>query len=185
MCAIDASRLRTPAAILEAAARVFAERGAAASMADVAAAAGVGRATLYRHYPNRESLLQALAGEAVADAAARIAGAGLDGVPPEEAIRRVARALVATGSRYAILFRERVHPDDAEVEALIATPVRRVLARAAEEGLLRTDVPVDLLGELFGGLLEVGVRLAGDRRLPDEDVVALITDTFLAGAGSR
>ncbi len=44
-------------AILDAAAAVFAERGEAASMADVAEAAGVGRATLYRYFPSRDVLL--------------------------------------------------------------------------------------------------------------------------------
>jgi AcrR family transcriptional regulator len=45
---------RTGAAILDAAARVFSEQGTAANLADVAAAGGVSRATLYRYYPNRE-----------------------------------------------------------------------------------------------------------------------------------
>ena len=39
---------RTSAAILDAAARVFADEGASANLATVATAAGVSRATLYR-----------------------------------------------------------------------------------------------------------------------------------------
>src|SRR5262245_26610502 len=93
---------RTASAILDAAAHALAER-TDASMADVASAAGVGRATLYRYYPSREALLDALAAEALADAGARLADAGLDRVPVPEAIERIVRALVAVGDRYVVL----------------------------------------------------------------------------------
>src|SRR5439155_15011684 len=68
---------RTAAAILDAAAHVLAERGAGANMAEVAAASGVSRATLYRYYPSREALLEALAAQALADAGSRVADASL------------------------------------------------------------------------------------------------------------
>ncbi|WP_327292748.1 TetR/AcrR family transcriptional regulator [Streptomyces sp. NBC_01198] len=38
----------------------FAEHGADASLDDIAKRAGVGNATLYRHFPNRETLLEAV-----------------------------------------------------------------------------------------------------------------------------
>ncbi|MFJ1757793.1 TetR/AcrR family transcriptional regulator [Kitasatospora sp. NPDC088134] len=48
--------------LLEAAAQVVAEQGAQASLRDVARRAEVGLGTLYRHFPNREALLEALLG---------------------------------------------------------------------------------------------------------------------------
>src|SRR2546426_519468 len=51
---------RTAAAILDAAAHALSEHGSNANMADVAGAAGVSRATLYRYYPDREALLDVL-----------------------------------------------------------------------------------------------------------------------------
>jgi AcrR family transcriptional regulator len=104
---------RTAAAILDAAARVLSEHGSS-NMADVAAAAGVSRATLYRYYPHREALLDALAAQALADAAARVAAAGLERAPVEEAIERMVRALIAVGDRYAVLVREQVKVDPSE-----------------------------------------------------------------------
>lgn len=54
----DATRNR--AALLDAAARLFAERGFDVPMADIAAAAGVGRTTLLRNFPTRMDLASAL-----------------------------------------------------------------------------------------------------------------------------
>src|SRR6266566_2528311 len=113
---------RTAAAILDAAAHVLSERGSNANMADVAAAAGVSRATLYRYYPHREALLDALASHALADAAARLADAALERAPVEEAIERIVRALIAVGESYAVLVREQVEAHPGEIERLIAAP---------------------------------------------------------------
>ena len=174
-------RLRTPAAILEAVARLLAEEGDA-SMADLAGAAGVGRATLYRYYPNREALLAALTAEALDELARRLADAGLETVGVEEAIGRIVRAVLTVGDRYAVLVRERVKADPATRERAFTEPIRRVLERGIDEGLLRGDVPVDVQLALFGGVLQAGVRLAGDRRLGHEDAAAAVTRAYLDGA---
>src|SRR6478752_9796491 len=46
--------------ILEAALAVFAEKGADASIPEIAARAGVGKATVYRNYPTKADLLTAI-----------------------------------------------------------------------------------------------------------------------------
>lgn len=173
---------RTAAVILDAAARVLAESGRAASMADVAGAAGVSRATLYRYYATRESLLDALATQALADAGARLADAGLDAVAVEEAIERIVRALVAVGDRYAVLVHEQIEPDPNEVERLLGAPIRAVFARGVKTGALRNDLAVEILLELFGGLLATAVKLVSQRRVGLEDAAATTTSVFLQGA---
>src|SRR5215208_6217147 len=80
---------RVSAAILEAAAAVLAERGEQASMADVAAAAGMARATVYRYFPNREALLEELGRLAVEEAGERLE-AGRLGAVGEPFVVRVA-----------------------------------------------------------------------------------------------
>ncbi len=177
-------RLRTPAAILEAAGRLLAEDGDA-SMADLAAAAGVGRATLYRYYANREALLAALTAEALDELAGRLADAGLETAGVEEAIGRIVRAVLTVGDRYAVLVRERVKAEPAAAERAYTEPIRRVFERGIDEGLLRDDVPVDVQLALFSGVLQAGVGLASERRLGHEDAAAAVTHAYLDGARRR
>ncbi len=173
---------RTAAAILDAAAHVLSEQGSSSNMADVAEAAGVSRATLYRYFPHREALLDALAAQALADAAARLADAGLERAPVEEAIERIVRAIVAVGDRYAVLVQEHVKFDQAEAERLLGAPMRAVFARGIESGLFRQDLPVDVLLELFGGALMAAVKLTQRGQLGLEEASAATASVFLDGA---
>ena len=105
---------RVSAAILEAAAAVLAERGEQASMADVAAAAGMARATVYRYFPNREALLEALGRLAVEEAGERLRAGRLQEVPVPDAFERAVRALVAIGDSFVVVSRESARPDPEE-----------------------------------------------------------------------
>jgi TetR/AcrR family transcriptional regulator, mexCD-oprJ operon repressor len=176
---------RTAAAILDATAHVFSEQGSSASMADVAEAAGVSRATLYRYFPHREALLSALAAHALADAAARLADAGLERAPVEEAIERIVRAVVAVGDRYSVLVQEHVKFDPAEAERLLGEPMRTVFARGIESGLFRQDLSIDVLLELFGGALMGAIKLTQRGRLGLEEASAATAAVFLDGARAR
>lgn len=178
------SRQRTPVAILEAASHVLAEHGEA-TMAEIADAAGVGRATVYRYYPSRETLLRALALEAFEDLAARIADADLDHAGVEEAIERIVRAVLAVGVRYAILVQERVPPDPEAVERLLAAPIQRVFQRGLDERLLRDDLELVIQLALFGEILRAGVTLATQNGFGLERATAVVTSSYLDGARRR
>ena len=154
-------------------------------MAEVAEAAGVSRATLYRYFPHRDALLDALAAQALAESAARLADAGLERAPVEEAIERIIRAIVAVGDRYAVLVQERVKFDPADAERLLGAPMRAVFARGIEGGLFRQDVPLDVLLELFGGALMSAVKLTQRGQLGLEEASAATAALFLDGARAR
>src|ERR671937_3082299 len=55
-----ADALRNYAKVVAAAREAFAERGASTSLEEIARRAGVGIGTLYRHFPNRQALLEAV-----------------------------------------------------------------------------------------------------------------------------
>jgi TetR/AcrR family transcriptional repressor of mexCD-oprJ operon len=170
---------RVSAAILEAAAKVLAADGEQASMLDVAAAAGMGRATVYRYFPSRQALLDALADVALQRAGEQLSAANLDRVSAAEGIVRAVRALFAVGDYFVVLERERVRPDPQRLEAEIGAPLRALLERGQTNGEIRPDVPAPLLTEALLGLV-VNILLA-PRLLGTEDTIAAVTSLFLEG----
>jgi AcrR family transcriptional regulator len=171
---------RVSAAILEAAAAVLAERGEQASMADVAAAAGMARATVYRYFPNREALFEALGRLAVDEAGERLRAGRLQDVPVPEAFERAVRALVAVGDYFVVVSRENARPDPAEFEQRVASPLRGLIERAQSLGEVRDDLPASWLMESLIGIVVSGLQTRPS--LGVEDTVAGITSLFLDGA---
>jgi TetR/AcrR family transcriptional repressor of mexCD-oprJ operon len=170
-------------AILEAAAEVIAVSGESASMSDVAAAAGVARATLYRYFPNRQALLDDLAALAVDDAGGRLAAARLEDVPTQEGVTRVVRALVGVGDAFVVLARERVQPDAERFEQSVGAPLRQLVERGQAGGDLRDDVPATWLTDALVSLVVSVLR--SRPATGTEDTIARITTLFLDGARRR
>src|ERR671927_862972 len=171
---------RVSAAILEAAAAVLAERGEQASMADVAAAAGMARATVYRYFPNREALFEALGRLAVEEAGERLRAGRLEEIPVPEAFERAVRALVGVGDSFVVVSRESARPDPSEFERRVASPLRGLIERAQSLGEVRDDLPASWLSESLIGLVVSGLQTRPS--LGVEDTVAAITSLFLDGA---
>lgn len=176
----EALHERVSAAIVDAAARVLAERGEQASMTDVAAAAGVARATVYRYFPRRDALLARVGELAVADAGARLASSRISEVAPHEGVARAVRALADVGDAFMVLARERLQPDRRQFETEVAGPLRELFDRGQASGAFREDVSTAWLVEAFIGLI-VSV-LGAKPKLGREDTIAAITALFLDGA---
>jgi TetR/AcrR family transcriptional regulator, mexCD-oprJ operon repressor len=174
---------RVAEAILDVAADLLARGGEPPSMAEIAAAAGVSRATLYRYYPTRERLLQALTAAGLASAAAKLAEAGLDTVPVPEAIARLARVVASAGSKYAAVV-SAFDPDGA-VERQIGTMIETLLQRGLDDGTFRGDLTVEELGFVLGQLLQAAGRMAAEHQAGVEKAAALITTVFLHGTANR
>jgi TetR/AcrR family transcriptional repressor of mexCD-oprJ operon len=173
---------RVAETILDVAADLLAVGGEPPSMADIAQAAGVGRATLYRHFPTREQLLLALSASARDATAARLAEADLDAVPVTEAIARVARVVAAGGSKYAALisrFGALGFAGDAEQQ--IDAQLRALLQRGLDDGTFRGDLTLTELLFLFGQLLQAAARMTAEGQAGVEKAAALVTTVFLQG----
>ena len=80
----DARRNR--AAVMEAGARLLADRPMA-SMQEIADASGVGRTTVYRHFPAREDLVAALVSQVADETAAVTEAVVANGDSAEEVLR--------------------------------------------------------------------------------------------------
>lgn len=128
-------------AIVRSAAELYGERGLDVPFDDIAAHAGVGRATLYRHFPEREDLLNAILGSCT------------------ERVERVAETIDAGPDRFFELFRAalRVNIENLPLTQLIPARERvpevvdalrarhyavfeQPLADAQAAGLVRADL---------------------------------------------
>ena len=155
----DAERNRRR--ILQAADEVFAERGLEATLDDVARHAGVGVGTVYRRFPDKASLADALFEQRI-DAILELAKHAHNEPDPWLALTSfledAAEMLSADrGLRQILMFAASGHDRVAYARDRMRPAVDRLLKRAQAEGLVRddlsaTDIPV--IEFMLGGLTE-------------------------------
>lgn len=165
--------------IQEAAIRLWAEEPSA-GVADVAAAAGVGRATLYRHFPTRESLLEAIRSQGLTDGEAAVEACRLDEGPATEALSRLLAAWLELGDRYRVVVANPSQPDNLEARAReerLAAAIQGLIERGQEEGQFSADVPAVWGASAVGALLVAAIRGVGESRIPRDDAHPLLIDS--------
>jgi AcrR family transcriptional regulator len=179
----DAQRSIT--AILDAALGCFIE-DPDVSMTAIARAAGVGRVTLYAHFPSREALLDAVLERAVAQADAALAArsADLDGIPARDALAEL------LGSSWEILDRHRRLMVAAarhlgpvrlrERHTRVLARVEHLIALGQDEGAFRTDVPREWLVTVTYSLLHAAAEEVNARRLSSSEAAPVLRSTLLA-----
>jgi len=151
-----ADALRNRERLLAAAKAVFSSGGAEASLEAVARRAGVGIGTLYRHFPTREALFEAVYRrevEQLADLAEELEG----GAAPAEALRHWLHAnieFVATkkGMAAALALAAHAPPELTSYSfERLTKAVGMLLDRAVTAGEIRADIcPEDILRTLIG-----------------------------------
>lgn len=115
-----------------------------ASMADIARQAGVVRATIYVHFPARESLIAAVTDHAINDVAQVIASADPAGGEPTEALRRVVSATWKTLGRYHALVAinaQLPHDELHRQHGSALGALEPLIVRGQAAGAFRSDVP--------------------------------------------
>jgi AcrR family transcriptional regulator len=137
--------------LLEVAREVVAEQGAEASLRDVARRAGVGIGTLYRHFPTREALLEALLRESFDKVTANAGALETSGLADDALLSWLREMVALTHNHRGLIASMTAAMADPE-SALHASCVTlrgsgaRLLARAQAEGKARPDIDgTDLL----------------------------------------
>ena len=155
----DAERNRRR--ILEAASAAFAEDGLSVTLDEIARRAGVGVGTIYRRFPDKEQLIDALFETRMQEFAAQAEEALRADDPWAGLVRFLERATEqhACDRGFKEVALSGVHGRDrvARARALMFPLVSRLVARAQADGSLRADVdPTDmpLLQMMLGSLSE-------------------------------
>ena len=142
--------------LIDAAKAAFADVGVGVSLEEIARRAGVGIGTLYRHFPSREAVVEAVYRrevEQLAEAVPRL----LKSSPPDEALHKWMHLFVdyIATKRLSAPSLEAVAGASSALRAnsaeLIAQAMATLVKRAVEHGQVRKDIaPSDLLRAMVG-----------------------------------
>ncbi|MFJ4436081.1 TetR/AcrR family transcriptional regulator [Streptomyces sp. NPDC088923] len=189
-----ADALRNRAKLVDAARAAFAAAsrgGPEATLEGIAKAAGVGIGTLYRHFPDRDALVEAVYAaelDAIVEAAAGLAASE----PPEEALRAwIGRYgdFVAAKRGMADTLRSAFHAGrlaPSTTRARVSEALGLLLDAGAKAGVLRADVRADdVTALLLGVFLSAGPHGEQTPRLLDLVLDALRTHPSPSGGTSR
>ncbi|WP_437753521.1 TetR/AcrR family transcriptional regulator [Sorangium sp. So ce1389] len=147
--------------LLAVAREVVKEQGADASLRDVARRADVGLGTLYRHFPTREALLEALLRTGLDDMTAQASALETSSAPDDALVTWLRDAVAFTRNYHGITALMIAALDDPK-SALHASCVTvraagtRLLTRAQAEGKARSDIDGTELFALIAALAWLG-----------------------------
>lgn len=173
---------RTVRAILEAAERVL-SANPAATLEQVAVAAGVARTTVHRRFATRDALLDALALWASEQMRGAVDDARPEASPPLVALyQATANALrIKSGWRFAMSPATAVTPAVAAVHEELTVRLDDLFRRVRDAGLLRADVDLVWARRAYHALVDEAVH--GGVGDPDE-LATLVVRTLLHGIGT-
>lgn len=181
----DARRNRE--AVLDAALSLF-RTDPAATVAQVAQAAGVGRVTLYGHFPTRDVLVGAALSEAIGRAQRAIEAVPLAGTDDEaDALRRMLAAAwpaLADGHGAIAAACRDLPPDQvALLQEPVVRPLRDVLTRGAVAGVFRSDLTVDWLVAAVSALVLAAAEQVAAGAMDHDAATVHLTASIAAVVG--
>ena len=156
-----ADALRNYEKLVAAGREAFTEADRSASLEDVARRAGVGIGTLYRHFPTRTDLVQAIYVDEV-EALSRSAGELSDDLDPWEALTSWLGRFVGYVATKKALADELFAVTDPERQAVFAgcramlyEAGEPLLRRAQDTGVVRPDVTIEEVVRLVAGIAKI------------------------------
>jgi AcrR family transcriptional regulator len=182
----DARRNRRT--VLDAAVTLLAQRPNA-TMQEVADASGLGRTTVYRHFPRRQDLIDALFEEVLREAAVTVGEAVSSAANARALLCDLGVRVIAIGDRYRFLD---AHPDvrDRSLSGEDAmnganNPLEDYLLDAQRRGEVRSDLPVRWMLTTLRGLGVVAMVEVSAGRLTVEEAGRHVGETCASAFAAR
>jgi AcrR family transcriptional regulator len=167
--------------LLVAAADAFTEDGPDASLEDIARRAGVGIGTLYRNFPTRHALLEAVYVDEVEEMSR--SAEDLADLDPWEALATWLRRFVRYANTKRALTNEMLATVDRDAEVFVACRTaitsagEMLLRRAQDAGVVRRDTNFTDVGRMVGGIAAIPTA--------DQEQIDRILDMALDGLRYR
>lgn len=170
--------------ILEAAERVL-SANPAATIEQVAEAAGVARTTVHRRFATRDALLDALVAWATEQFHAAIDAARPESTPPLVALYQVTANVlrVKIGWRFAMNQAAGADPTRTGAHADVLARCDDLFRRARDEGLLRADVDLLWARRVYYALVDEASH-GGDGTEDPDTLATAVVHTLLHGIGT-
>ena len=173
----DARRNRRT--VLDAAVALLAQRPQA-TMQEVADASGLGRTTVYRHFPRRQDLIDALYDEVLRESGQTVRDAIAQASNARDLLCDLGTRVIHIGDRYRFLdahpeLRERTLSGAGDSEG--RDPLHEYLTGAQERGEIRADVPVTWMLTSMRGLAVVAMVEVSAGRMTVEEAGRHVGET--------
>ena len=170
-------------AIIDAAIHLW-SRNPGATFSEVALRAGVGRATLHRHFRNRDELLTVLAEICIEETNEAVAATLDQGASAGRQLQSMFEAVIPLGDRYSFLYRADI--GDEHTTAEYRSQLERVASlvrRLKSEGAVAADVPTAWVVAQIDQLVWCAWNEVASGRIAAADAANLAARTLLHGLG--
>ncbi len=174
----------TREAIIEAAFQVFNETPGA-KLEDVATRAGVGRATLHRHFSSRETLMIELGRQAVRELDAAVDQATEHAESYSQGLRLALAAMIPLAQRQWFLSHEPVDhdPEIARANEKGVEELKTAIENAKSEGAFDADVPTGWIVSAYENLTYAAWTMVRDGEATPSQAADLAWRTLTNGTG--
>ena len=177
---------RSVARILDAAVDALAS-DPEASMAEIARRAGVVRATIYVHFPTRESLIEAVTERAIAEVTQAMSAAEPNRGDPAEALQRVLTAAWQELGRFHTLVGINTRRPQADLRRLhrpVLALLQPLIERGQGAGTFRSKVPPAWHLSMLLALIHAASGELQAKRVPAAEIESALLTTVLGALGA-
>lgn len=159
-----------------------------ASMAEIARWAGVARATIYVHFPTRESLIDAVTQRAIREVTEVIEAADPQRGDAAEALRRVVASAWRTLGRYHSLVALNTRLPQAELHSKhhsVLGTLEPLIKRGQRDGIFRLDGPAAWHVAMILALIHAASAELQAGRVPDERAQSALLAAVLGAVSNN
>lgn len=178
-------RLSSEQAIIESAIALL-SANAGATMSEIALNAGVGRATLHRHFKTRDELIRAIKERCITETNAAVAALDDPEMPAAERLLNMLTAVIPLGDRYNFLSQEAV-TDTALRSGYRAQLdwLTDLVALLQSDGVIARDLPVSWVVAQIDQIIWTAWCEVSAGRLAPSDAPELGMRTLINGLGAQ